>query len=127
MGEGIPKTVLVADDEPFIQALLSATLEGDPRYRVIVAHDGEEALAMAREHLPDLVFLDINMPRMNGLEVCRRLRLEPKTMHAKVVMVSAYPRELSFAAAKTNGADAYVTKPFSPGQVLEKVEEVLAS
>ena len=66
--------MLLADDEPFARMLLVATFEGDPRYKVLVAKDGQEALDMARQYAPDLIFLDVNMPKMDGIEVCAQAR-----------------------------------------------------
>lgn len=119
------RTVLVADDEEVMVALVVATLEGDPRYRVLVARDGEEALALALRERPDLVFLDVCMPRRDGYEVCRRLKAHPATARARVVMLTALEGEEERRRAREAGADDYFSKPFSPTALLQKVEEVL--
>ncbi|MEX2430503.1 MAG: response regulator, partial [Dehalococcoidia bacterium] len=78
------KKVVLADDEERVLGLLEATLSGDDRYELILASDGEAALAACRSHQPDLVFLDLLMPRMDGYTVCRQLKLSPATSHIKV-------------------------------------------
>ena len=119
------KKVLLADDEEDILVLVSATLGGDDRYNLILARDGEEALRRAREDKPDLIFLDVMMPKMDGFEVCRILKSESATKHVKVVMLTAMAQELDKQKAEQAGADFYFTKPFSPTALLNKVEELL--
>src|SRR3954468_2453214 len=89
------------------------TLETEP-YRVIVARDGEEALALARAERPDFVLLDVGLPKVDGLEVCRRLRAAPATRAATIVRRSARASEEARAAGLAAGADDYLTKPFRP-------------
>jgi len=117
--------VLLADDEEDILVLVSATLGGDDRYSLILARDGEEALQRAREDKPDLIFLDVMMPKMDGFEVCSILKSESDTKHVKVVMLTAMAQELDKQKAEQAGADFYFTKPFSPTALLNKVEELL--
>lgn len=119
------KKVLLADDEQMIRMLITTILGSDPRYRVLVAKDGEEALTTARREKPDLIFLDVLMPKGSGHEVCRALRKDPDTAHVKVIMLTALTQESDRQAAFESGADDYLTKPFSPLRLLQKVEEVL--
>lgn len=119
------KTVMIADDEPAIVSLLMATLGDDERYRVIAARDGKEALEVATREKPDLIFLDILMPKIDGYEVCRKLKADKANAKMKIVMLTALAREDERRQALSAGADDYFTKPFSPTALLEKVEETL--
>ncbi|MFH1140329.1 MAG: response regulator [Chloroflexota bacterium] len=119
-------TIMVADDDEGIRRVMEATLRDDPRYRVVAASDGAEALDVARREKPNLAFLDVRMPRMSGLEVCRALKSDPATRHISVVMVSALGTDSDRRRAVEAGADDYFVKPFSPTDLLGKVEEVLS-
>ena len=121
------KKVLLADDEEDILMLVSATLGGDDRYSLVLARDGQEALDKAREDRPDLVFLDVMMPKMDGFEVCRQIKSDSETANVKVVMLTAMAQELDRQKAEDAGADYYFSKPFSPTALLAKVDELLAS
>ncbi len=121
------KTVLLADDEEDILMLVSATLGGDDRYSLVLARDGEEALSLAREEEPDLIFLDVMMPKMDGFEVCRILKGDSATSHAKIVMLTAMAQEADRQKATDAGADYYFSKPFSPTALLAKVDELLSA
>ena len=117
-------TVLIVDDEPPIVELVRFTLE-DERVRVVEAGDGLEALEVAKAELPDLIFLDVQMPRLNGFEVCRRLRLEPEFAKVKIVMLTAAGQAQDQARGRAAGADLYLTKPFSPLRLLTLVHSLL--
>ena len=119
------KKVLLADDEEDILMLVSATLGGDDRYELILARDGEQALNLAREERPDLMFLDVMMPKMDGFEVCGKLKSDEATSDIKIVMLTAMAQELDRAKAEEAGVDFYFTKPFSPTALLDKVGELL--
>jgi DNA-binding response OmpR family regulator len=106
-------TILVVDDEEPLLLLVTITLQTEP-YRVVVARDGEEALALARSERPDFVLLDVGLPKIDGLEVCRRLRTDPQTRDTLIVMLSARAAEEDRAAGLAAGADDYLTKPFRP-------------
>ena len=121
------RKLLLADDEEDILMLVSATLGGDDRFSLILARDGEEALARAQSEKPDLVFLDVMMPKMDGFEVCRRLKSDDATSHMKVVMLTALAQEYDRKKAEEVGADFYFTKPLSPTALMEKVDELLAA
>ncbi len=115
------RTVLVVDDEPEIVRLLRSYLERDG-YRVVTASNGEEALYAARRERPDLVVLDILMPRMDGLEFTRRVRRE---QDVPIIMLTARAEETDRIVGLEMGADDYVTKPFSPREVVARVRAVL--
>jgi two-component system, OmpR family, response regulator len=115
------RTVLVVDDDPHIRQLLVFAL-GKAGLATREAEDGEAALAAVAEHAPDLVVLDINMPRMDGLEVCRRLRA---TSDLPVLFLSSRDDEIDRVVGIELGADDYVVKPFSPREVVARVQAVL--
>ncbi len=115
--------LLIADDEPAVRALVHATLEGDD-YEILEAGDGEEALEVSRAEHPTLVLLDIMMPRLDGLEVCRRLKAGPETSDIVIVMLTAQAQERDRDHGLAAGADDYFTKPFSPLALLNMVENL---
>lgn len=119
------KKVLLADDEEEVLEMLAATLGDDVRYRLLLAKDGEETLTMARREKPDLLLLDIAMPKMSGYEVCQVLKSHPSTTHVKVVMLTGLTQGSERQSSVEAGADDYITKPFSPTMLLEKVENLL--
>lgn len=112
--------VLVADDDPSLRRLISTTLGSDD-FDLLHASTGEEALSLAREHLPTLILLDINMPVRNGFEVCQELKQDPTTAGIKIVMLTARGNDRDRAQGEAVGADDYFAKPFSPVQLLDKV------
>ena len=116
--------VLIADDQANMRALVRLTLETG-RFDIFEAHDGDAALEVARRERPDLVFLDWTMPGLSGVEVCRALREDPATAGTRIVMLTARSQNEDREAARAMGADDYITKPFSPIQLLEKVRDVL--
>ena len=115
--------LLIADDEPAVRALVHATLEGDD-YQIIEAGDGVEALELVREQSPSLVLLDVMMPRLNGLDVCRAIKSDPTTSDTMVVMLTAQAQQRDRERGMAAGADVYFTKPFSPLALLDLVEQV---
>ena len=117
-------TILVVDDEPPIVDLVRFTLE-DADVRVVEAADGAEALVVARQTIPDLVLLDVHMPRLDGFEVCRQLRREPSLARIPIVMLTAAGQESDRARGRAAGADEYLTKPFSPLALLALVEALV--
>jgi len=120
------RKILVADDEEDILVLLQATLEGNTSYQILLATDGHKALDTARRELPDLVLLDVLTPGKDGFQVCQDLKGDPATAQAKVVLVTSLTGECDRARAFQCGADGYVTKPFSPTALLERIEGLLA-
>jgi two-component system alkaline phosphatase synthesis response regulator PhoP len=117
-------TLLIADDEPHIVSLVRATLEDD-RIRVLEASDGLTALERARSERPDVLLLDLHMPGLDGIEVCRRLRSENQFAQAKIIMLTAAAQAADVARGLAAGADHYLTKPFSPIHLLTVVQAVL--
>ena len=118
-------TVLVADDEPTIRRLVAAVLDRTD-VRTLEAADGAQALEMARRHRPDLILLDILMPRMNGIDVCQQIRAERALVRTPVVMLTACGQESDRERGRKAGADGFVVKPFSPAALLETVANILA-
>ena len=116
--------VLIVDDDPFIRKLILTTLEGVSSFDLHQAADGEEAVQVARREGPRLVFLDIDMPRMDGIEACRQMRDEPTMAGAKIVMLTASADEKARERAAAAGADRFLTKPFSPLDLLRLVDEL---
>lgn len=117
-------TILIADDEAALRSLVRATLETG-RFEILEAADGDEALALATEHLPDLTFLDWAMPQRSGLDVCKELRANPRTAGLNVIMLTARSQDFDREAALEHGVNAYVTKPFSPLRLLDAVRDQL--
>ena len=117
-------TVLIADDEPSMRLLVRATIESD-QYEVLEAGDGVEAWKMIQKHRPSVVLLDVQMPGRSGLEVLALIRSDPGLATTRVIMLTAKAlktdRDLGIAA----GADLYLTKPFSPLDLLTRVDEAL--
>jgi len=120
----LKRRVLLADDDPGLRRLIGTTL-GTEDFDLLQAVDGEEALQIARQQHPELVLLDVNMPKLDGFEVCRHLKSEPATSGIKVVMLTARSEEVDRARGREAGADDYFTKPFSPVQLLNKVYALL--
>ncbi|HHS97998.1 MAG TPA: response regulator transcription factor [Chloroflexi bacterium] len=115
------QTILVVDDEPEIVRLVRAYLE-EAGFRVVTAYDGEEALAAVRRERPDLIVLDILMPKVDGLEFTRRVRRE---RDVPIIMLTARAEETDRIVGLELGADDYVTKPFSPRELVARVRAVL--
>jgi len=117
------RKLLIADDEEGIRSLVRMTLESDA-YEIVEARNGAEALALAREHRPELVLLDVMMPRLDGFEACRQLKEDPATSGTVVVLLTALAQQADRERGDAVGADQYFTKPFSPVALLELVEEI---
>ena len=121
--------VLVADDEPSMLELVARHLRtmNDPKLEVIQASDGEEAWRLAREHLPDLVVLDVMMPGMSGWEVCRKIREDVALAHTGVVMLTWIGENLNQMTSPLYGADAYIDKPFEFDDFDDKIRGTLTA
>jgi CheY-like chemotaxis protein len=117
-------TVLIADDEPSMRLLVHTTIESDG-YEVAEATDGDEAWAFIKEHKPQLVLLDIQMPGRNGLEILESIRSDPSLDRTRVILLSAKALAADVAAGLAAGADFYLTKPFSPLELLNRVADAL--
>ena len=125
MGEE-SKKILIVDDEPDVASLLNLMLKSKG-YETITAGDGQEALEKARHEKPDLIVLDIMLPRLDGYKVARMLKFDEKFSHIPIIMVTAKIQEKDKKTGLEMGADAYVTKPFDTAMLLEKINEVLAA
>jgi len=121
----VTKKILIVEDEEDVLELLSEIFSELEDYRVLCARDGEEALRIARLDNPDIILLDIQLPKMNGHEVCKSLKSDPAMSHIKVLMLSGMAQNSNRQKAHEAGADAYIAKPFSSIALLEKVEELL--
>jgi DNA-binding response OmpR family regulator len=119
--------VLIVDDEAHIRMLLEQTLEEleDDGVNFFSAQNGEEALNIIQSETPELVFLDVMMPKMNGMEVCRRVKKELMLDNVFIVLLTAKGQELDRQKGQEVGADLYMTKPFDPEMILNKAREVL--
>lgn len=120
------RPILVVDDEPYILRSLSFVLERQG-YRVVTAADGDDALAKIRALRPSLVFLDIMLPRKNGYEICAEVKEDPDLAETYIVMLSAKGQQIDRERGMLGGADEYMTKPFSPREIVEYVRSVLTS
>lgn len=118
------KTILLVEDEDDIAALISFSLEQE-KYQTVRASTGEEGMALARQRKPALVVLDLMLPGMDGLEVCKRLRSDPATSSIAVLMLTAKSEETDIVVGLELGADDYVVKPFSPKVLLAKIKALL--
>ncbi len=121
------KKVLIVDDEENLISLVLATLGYSERYDVSVAHDGRQALDAALQQRPDLVILDMLMPMLDGCAVCRALKQNPLTAHAKVIMLTAMAQQADRQKALIAGVDDFITKPFSPTALLKKVDQMIGA
>ena len=120
----MPKTIVIADDEPHVLRSLEFILKKQG-YIVVTAVNGEEALERVKESNPDLVFLDIQMPKMDGNSVLRHLRDDPNYQDLYIVMITAKGQEADRLNSLESGANEYVTKPYSPRKLIGRVKEIL--
>ncbi len=118
------ETVLVVDDSPTVREIVSDALE-DAGYKVEQAADGEEGTQKAFQLRPDLVILDLNMPKRDGIDVCADLREAPETKNIKIIMLTVRDSEFDQMVGKEVGADRYLAKPFDSDSLLAVVKEVL--
>lgn len=119
------KRILIVDDEAFIRVLLAQTLEEleDVGVELLLAADGQEGLDMALAENPDLVFLDVMMPKLSGYEVCRKIKTHTKDIY--VILLTAKGQAIDKEEGSSAGADEYVTKPFDPDYILERAAKIL--
>jgi two-component system chemotaxis response regulator CheY len=121
------RSVLIVDDDPFIRKLVATTLGDVGDYKLVEARDGAEAVDLALAEPPEIVFLDIDMPGLDGLETCRRLRDRPETAATTIVMLTAAASPEAERASEAAGADLFLTKPFSPLELLRLVDDLSGS
>ena len=119
------KRILIVDDEPNIVAALEYLLQ-QGGYEVLIARNGDEALDLVEKRTPDLVLLDVMMPRRSGYEVCSRIRERSEWQQIKIIMLSAKGRDAEVNRGLSMGADLYVTKPFSTRELMAKIKSLLA-
>lgn len=122
----MPK-ILIVDDEPHIRILLEQTLEDleDDGVELLIAENGEQALEMIREEEPELVFLDVMMPKMNGFEVCSIIKNDLRLKQIYIILLTAKGQEFDKHKGIEAGANIYITKPFNPDEIIEKAMKVL--
>src|SRR5213592_4131689 len=120
----MPAKILIADDSPNIREILKMSLETDG-YSVVLAEDGEQALAMVTDEKPDLVIIDVMMPKVNGFQVCRRVKTERTTHDVPVIMLTAKSAQQDVYWGKDCGADEYLTKPFSTKELVKTIDRLL--
>ena len=118
------RTILIVDDDPMIRKLIATTLEDIAGYRLQEASNGAEAVERAVAARPQIVFLDVDMPEVNGIEACRRLRSDPATAGATIVMLTGDSGPQAQRGALDAGADLFLTKPFSPLHLLRLVDQI---
>ena len=116
--------ILVVDDEIYIVHILDFSL-GMEGYEVVTALDGEQALERVASEKPDLIVLDIMMPKLDGYEVCRAVKSNPATKNVPVILLSAKGRNVDQKLGFDVGADDYITKPFSPRKLVERINQLL--
>jgi CheY-like chemotaxis protein len=117
-------TVLIADDEPSLRLLVSATIASDD-YDVLEAVDGDEAWGLIRRHHPSVVLLDVQMPGRTGLDLTRAIRRDPDLAKTSVILLTSKAQQVDIEAGLAAGADRYLTKPFSPLELLRVVEQAV--
>ena len=122
------KAVLIVDDEVHIRVLMEQTLEDleDEGVELLTATNGMEALALIRTKKPNLVFLDVMMPKLNGFEVCQAVKEDAAVCDTYIIMLTAKGQEFDQQQGREVGANLYMTKPFDPDEILEKAAEILA-
>src|SRR4029077_11270064 len=119
------KKILIVEDEPDVVDLLTLQLHKAGGFSVLTAHDGAEGLKKARAESPALIVLDLMLPRMQGLEVCKLLKTDSATRHIPIVMLTAKAEEVDRIVGLEFGADDYVTKPFSPREIILRIKAIL--
>lgn len=117
------KTILIADDEPSLRMLTRITLD-DPEYRILEAEDGSIALDLTKREKPDLLILDWMMPGLTGIEVAHSLRQDPQTAAIPIIMLTARGQDTDKAQGRAAGVNTYLVKPFSPLELLQKIQEI---
>lgn len=118
------RSVLVVDDDPFVRRLIATTLEDVAEFELHEAADGVEALKVAARERPSIVFLDVDMPHLDGIEACRQMRGEETSAGATIVMLTAAHGDRVERQAEDAGADLFLTKPFSPLELLRLVDRL---
>ena len=118
------KKILLIDDEPELVEMVKMRLETNG-YEVIIAYDGQEALEKARKEKPDLIILDLILPKLDGYQVCRMLKFDRTTSKIPIIMLTALSQKEDREWGKRVNADAYITKPFESEELMEKIKELI--
>ncbi len=121
------RTILIVDDDDAVRRLIATTLEDVSGYRLEEAANGVDAVEQAVDSRPEIVFLDVEMPQLDGIEACRRLRSDPATAGATIVMLTGASEPQAESGARAAGADLFLTKPFSPLHLLRLVDRIGAT
>ncbi len=124
MSEKIKKRILVVDDEPDIVETIKYLVESEG-YSCLTAFDGESALNIAKEEKPDLIILDVMLPKINGYKVCRLLKFDAKYKNIPILMITARTQQEDILIGEETGANEYITKPFDINNVLNKINSYL--
>ena len=121
------KKILIVDDEPLIRTLLEETLEDfeEEGVELLTAGNGQEGWQVIQKERPEMVFLDVMMPKMSGYEVCQKVKQTPELADTYIIMLTAKGQEVDRQKGSEVGADEYVTKPFDPDYIVERAEQVL--
>lgn len=117
--------IVIAEDEPDIRELIAFTLRF-AGHEVVTGANGQEGYELAKQHKPDLIMLDVRMPKLTGYEACQRIKAEPDIAHIPVIFLSAKGQETEIEQGLSVGAEQYLLKPFAPDQLTQQVREVLA-
>ena len=117
--------ILIAEDEPDIRDLITFTL-GFAGYEVIAASNGDEAVKLAFEVIPDLILMDVRMPRMTGYEACEQIKADSRTKHIPVIFLSAKGQDAEIQTGLQAGAAEYLLKPFAPDQLTSRIQAILS-
>jgi len=117
--------ILIADDDASLRELLAATLRADKGYEILIARDGAETIEIARKEHPQLIVLDLLMPKLDGIEACQALKTDPETSHIKIMLLTAAGYSWNREDAEAAGADQFVTKPYSPIWLLQQIENMV--
>jgi len=118
--------VLVVEDDRSIQMVLELVLTRMAKCEVVLASDGNQGLAMLKEHKPDVALLDLMLPGIDGFEICQRAKEDPTTRHIPIIFLTAQPQPTAIARAMSLGAAAYLIKPFDPTTIVSQINEALA-
>lgn len=121
----MPK-ILIADDEPSLRLLVRATLSVNKSFELIEAADGNEALLKVQNEKPELILLDVMMPKLSGFEVCEKLKNDPATKNITIIMLTAKGQQSDRDWALSVGTDYFLTKPFSPIELFNLIEKILS-
>jgi DNA-binding response OmpR family regulator len=119
--------ILIVEDDPIIQDLIYATLAGDSRYQLLQAREGQSGLHLAMVERPSIILLDVDLPLLNGLELCRSLKEDPAYSYVKIIILTALGQPSDIERGEQAGADAYLVKPFSPLMLLLKIDTMLGT